>query len=246
MRISRIVVVMGISLPVVMGQWLPVVGETTPQKKWKNVTELSVVSANGNTKSTTSSGKNTFTIERSKTGVELVAGGLGAKSNGETTAEKYFASEKVTYKVSDRNYVFEKAGWEKDRFAGIRNRYDPNVGLGRELIATPKNLLIAEAGLGYVVEERVNSKTVDFASGRLYSKYTRTISDTSNFTQDAEYLHNFEDASDFRINTESALTAALSAHFSLKVSYRWQHVGEPPLGFARNDTTTSMALIASY
>ena len=217
-----------------------------PKKHWKNSTELSVVSQNGNTKSSTTSGKNTFNYDRSKTGVEIIGGGMGSKSKGQTTAEKYFASEKVSYKLSDRNYVFEKVAWDKDRFAGIRNRYDSSVGLGRELMKSDKNLWIAELGGGYVSEERVNAPRNDFGSGRAYSKYTRTLSPTSNFSQDAEYLANFEDKDDFRVTTETALTATLSTHLALKLSYQWKHVGKPPLGFSRNDTTTTVALVANY
>lgn len=220
--------------------------DAAPAKRWKNSTELSVVSTNGNSKTTTTSGKNTFGYNWDKTSLELIGGGLGSKSKGETTAEKYFASEKVARKITEKNYVFEKFAWDKDRFSGIRNRYDSGVGLGRHLIESAKNDLVAELGGGYVVEERVNARTNSFTSGRAYSKYVHTISDTSKFSQDAEYLHNFDDPDDFRVNTETALIAALSAHFSLKVSYTWKYVGVPPVGFGHSDTTTSVALIANY
>ena len=105
-----------------------------PKKPWKNSTELSVVSSNGNTKSESTSGKNTFVYDWSKSSLELIGGGMGARNQGVTTAERYFASEKFSYKLSDRNYAFEKFGWDKDRFSGIRNRYDSGLGLGRELI----------------------------------------------------------------------------------------------------------------
>ncbi len=217
-----------------------------PAKKWKNETEASMVSANGNTRSTTTSGKNTFGYKWTHTALELIGGGLGAKSKGVVTAEKYFASEKFSVKLSERNYTFEKSGWEKDRFAGIRDRFDNGVGLGRELVKTTTDSLIAELGAGYVTEDRIGSDNTDFTSGRAYTKYVRTLSPTSTFSQDAEYIHNFDQPKDFRVNTETALTAALSAHFSLKTSYKWQHVDQPPLGFGRNDTLFSVALLATY
>jgi putative salt-induced outer membrane protein len=227
--------------------FIPVVGMAkADDKSWKNVTEASVVSSNGNSKASTASGKNTFTYNWSKTSLELIGGGLGSKSRGVNTAEQYYASEKVSYKLSDRNYAFEKYQWDKDRFAGIKSRHDTTVGLGREIIKTPKDLLIGELGGGYVSEERINQRTNGFSAGRAYSKYTRTISETASFSQDAEYLHNFEDGDDFRVKTETSLLAALSAHLSLKVSYVWKHVGVPPAGFHRNDTTTTVGLVATY
>ncbi len=221
-------------------------GEEKPAKPWSESAEVSVVSTNGNSKTTTSSGKNTFTYKWTKTLLELIAGGLGSKSGGHVTAEEYFASEKVAYSLSDRNYVFEKVRWDKNRFAGIKDRYDMGVGQGRELIKTPKDNLLAELGGGYVSEERTVGPRNGFASGRAYSKYLHTFTPTATFSQDAEYLHNFEDVDDFRVNTETALVSALSVHFSLKVSYKWKHVGRPPAGFGRNDTITSVTLIATY
>ncbi len=216
-------------------------------KPWKNVTEASFVSANGNSKAHTASGKNTFSYVWNKlTTLELIGGGLGSKSEGSTTAEQYYASEKLSHKVTDRNYVFQLYRWDKDRFAGIRNRHDGSVGAGREFFKREKDLLIGEAGGGYISEERVNARTNGFASGRLYSKYTRTISETASFSQDGEYIHNFEDGDDFRVKTETSLLAALSAHLSLKVSYVWKHVGQPPLGIGRNDTITTVGLVATY
>lgn len=223
-----------------------VLKSSSAEKPWTNATEVSVLSSNGNTRSNTTSAKNTFNYKWSQSAFELIFGGLGARNKGETVAEKYFANEKYSYKLSDRNYAFEKFGWDKDRFAGIKNRYESNLGLGRELIKRPTDLLIFELGGGYVNEERENTKVNDFSSGRAYSKYTRTLSPTANFSQDAEYIANFEDKDDFRVNTETALTATLTTHLSLKVGYTWKHVGKPAVGFGRNDTTTSVALIANY
>lgn len=217
-----------------------------PKKPWKNVAEFSLVSTNGNSDSSSISGKDTFNYDWTKFGFELIGGGLGSKSDGVQTAERYYASEKGIYKLATPNYLYEKYAWDKDRFAGIRNRHDFTVGLGRELVKTPLDLLIGEFGLGRVVEEHVDAKTNSFITARLYSKYTRKLSETGTFTQDAEYLHNFEDSANFRVNAETALMSSLSKHLSLKLSYLWKYVGVPPDGFGHNDTTTTVALVATY
>src|SRR5689334_22725367 len=61
-----------------------------PKKPWKNETEVSVVSANGNTKTTTSSAKDTFNLNYKKSLLEIIGGGLGSRSKGEVTAERYY------------------------------------------------------------------------------------------------------------------------------------------------------------
>ena len=122
---------------------MSVQAEDKPAKRWKNTTEASLVSANGNTKSTTYAAKNTSNYDWKKIGLELISGALGSNNQGQATAEQYFAGEKVSYKLSDRNYTFEKFAWNKDRFSGIRNRYASDVGLGREIVKTGRDLLIA-------------------------------------------------------------------------------------------------------
>ncbi len=220
--------------------------EEAPVKKWKEKAQVTYLSANGNTKSTTIGASNEFRYDWTRLAFELNAGALGSQSRNVVLAEQYFANEKLQWKLDDRNYAFEKVGWDKNRFAGVANRIDSSLGLGRELVKTPRQSLLLELGGGYVNEQRVRSPRVDFGSGRAYSKYLWNVSDTSVFSQDAEYLHNMEDGDDFRVNTETALTASVSTHVSLKVSYVWKHVALPPPGFGKNDTLTAAALIFNY
>ncbi len=216
-------------------------------KPWKNSAELSFVSANGNSKTQTTSAKDAFTYDfTSKTKLELEAGALGAKSDGKVTAEQYFALEKVSHKITDRDYLFEKYRWDRNVFAGVLHRHDFSAGVGRELWKTPKDLLIGEVSPGYINEERLNDKRKSFATARAYAKYVRTLSATSNFSQDAEYTLSLADSRDARLGTETALTAALTSSLSIKNSFVWKHDSRPPAGKRKDDTILSVALIASF
>lgn len=246
---KRLVAVIFVLLPMTFSaQTLRAEDQPTdkPKKAWKSVTEGSYVSANGNSNSTTYSAKETFNYDWKKAALELIGSTLGSESKGEKTAEQYLTSEKFSYKFTERNYAFEKAVWNKDRFAGIQSRTDTSLGLGRDILRNKTDLLAMELGGGYVSEERTVGKQNDFASGRAYAKYAHTFTPTATFTQDAEYIHNFDDPNDFRVNTETALISALSTHLSLKVGYKWAYVGQPPAGFGRSDTTTSISLLANY
>jgi putative salt-induced outer membrane protein len=99
-----------------------------PKKKWTNATEFAAVAANGNTKSSTFSGKNNFHYDWSRTGLDLYGAGLGTKSGDDVTAEQYSAGEKVSQKITDRNYIFESFEWDTNRFAGYRHRYNASAG----------------------------------------------------------------------------------------------------------------------
>ncbi len=215
-------------------------------KKWKDAAELSYVQTSGNSKTSTLSAKNTYNYDWEKAALELTAGGLGTESRNVVTAEQYNASEKVSLKLSGKNYAFEKTAWNKDRFAGIKDRWDFSLGLGRNLLDTADDKLSVEAGGGYIFEDRLRSGNQSFGTYRGYAKYARTLSATAYASQDLEYLGNLKDSDGYRMNAETALVTSISTHFSLKASYLWKYVNSPSNGYKKTDTTTSVAIIVNY
>jgi putative salt-induced outer membrane protein YdiY len=218
-----------------------------PKKKWADSAELSFVNTNGNSRTQTTSGKDLFSYDfDALTRLELDGRGLGSKSDGTVTAEQYSASEKGQRKVDDRDYAFERYQWTRDRFAGVAHRQEFSVGLGRELWRTPKDLLTLELAPGYLNEQRFVGKRVSAATARVYSKYTHDFSPSAKFSQDAEYLQSLDDKRDSRLSTETALTTALSVHFSVKTSFVWKRSNLPPPGTRKDDEIAAFSLIASY
>jgi putative salt-induced outer membrane protein YdiY len=237
-----------LTLVVLAAAALPVHADVAPAaKKWKDSAEVSIVATNGNSKTQTTSGKELFSYQFDKeTGLDVDGGGLGAKSNGVGSAEQYFAGEKVTQKLDERNYLFERYRWDRNRFAGVAHRHEISVGAGRDLWKGPKDLLIGELAPGYLNEERIHDKRKEFASARAFSKYTHDFSATAHFGQSAEYIQSLADKRDARLKTETSVTAALSTMFSIKNSYTWLHDSRPPVGTAKNDEIFSLALLASF
>ena len=218
-----------------------------PAKKWKDSAEASFVNTNGNSRTSTTAGKDFFSYDFDpRTRLELEGGGLGSRSQGQVTAEQYYAGEKSQRRFDDHDYVFEKYRWDKNRFAGILSRQEFSLGLGRELWKTKTDLLTGEAAPGYLNEERFGERRRSVATGRLYSRYAHDFTATSKFSQDVEYLQSLADKRDSRINTQTDLTTALSAHFSVKTSFAWKRNNQPPAGVRKDDEITSFALIASF
>lgn len=216
-------------------------------KRWKDAAEASLVSTNGNTKTTTYSAKNLFTLAFNPlTALELDGGALHTKNQGVVTAEAFYGSEKLGYKFSDRDYVFEKYRWDRNVFTGLRHRHESTVGAGREFWKTEKDVLLGEGGPGYVVEERIGERRRSFAAFRAFGKYTHDFNPAVKFLQTVEQVQSMKDHRDYRLNTETGIVAALSTMFSIKTSYLWRHVGQPPPGNVKDDTTTSVALIANF
>ncbi len=244
MKSQRIVIRMFAAA--LLGQACFVGAEDAPAKPWKNAGELSVVSTNGNSKNTTTSAKDTFDYKWDRTILELIGGGLGSSSGGRVTSEQYNASEKTTYNFTEKNYVYEKGQWDKNRFAGIRNLWQGSAGVGRRLLDLANDKLDAETGPGYVNEEFTSAPRNEYVSGRVNAKYVHTFSPTASFSQDAEYLHDFSDRKNYRLNTESAIITTLTTHLSLKTSFTWHRVAKPAPTAVKDDTITALALIINY
>ena len=223
----------------------PARAEDAPKKNWNDEAALSFSNTTGNSRGSTLAVDNIFNYDWSRTSLELKAGMLAEREKGRVTEEQYNAGQKVTRKVAQNLYGYELFRWDRDRFSGIRNRQGFSVGVGDELWRTLKDTLIAEAGAGYVSEERPD-KNDHFPSGRLYGKYRRTLSGAARFSQDVECLESLEDARNYRINTETAVIADVSGHVALKASYKWKRIGKPAPGLAKDDTTTGVTLIVSY
>lgn len=226
---------------------LPAAAQDAPPKKWKGTGEFSFVSANGNSKAQTTSAKGGFDYKFAELmALEMEGGGLGSRSQGVVTAEQYHAGEKVSRKVTDRGYVFEKYRWDRNRFAKIAHRHDFSAGVGRELRKSAKDLLIAELAPGYINEERILEERKSYGSARFYAKYTRELAAGSRFSQDAEWVQSMADKRDKLVNTETSLSAALNSKLALKNSFVWKHNSRPPQGARKDDTIVSVALVATF
>lgn len=215
-------------------------------KPWKDSAELGFINTSGNTKTTTLSLNNllTYTVDGATT--EFALGGMQARNNGVTTAEQYDAREKQTKSLGGNNYAFERVAWDRNTFSGVRSQWDGSVGCGRDLLNTDSDKLAAELGGGYIDEDQTVGGVNQFVSGRGHVKYNRTLSKTASFSQDAAYIRDFHSAGDYRLNTETSLTASITTAVSLKLSLKWTHVNAPPPGFKPDDTLSSAAVIFNF
>jgi putative salt-induced outer membrane protein len=216
------------------------------KKPWTNSTEVSAVNTTGNTRTTSTSAKESFTYEWTKTSLNLNGSALGASERSGVTAEEYTAGEKGDLKLSTLDYLYELFHWDSNRFAGFRDQYNSSAGYGRKLLMLTHDLLNAEIGAGYLNEQRINAPRNDFATGRAYLKYVHLFTPLSSFSQDVEYIHNFQSVNGYHLNTETALTATLTTHLSLKTSYTWNRINQPAPGAGKDDTKLLAALVITY
>lgn len=222
--------------------------ESAPGRNWEDTAELSYVQTGGNTEVLTFSGKNMVKYNfTEKLDGSWEVGLLYGKTEGEKNAERYYSDLRLDYNASATFYYYLMGGWEQDKFAGIDRRLYVGPGVGYNIVATERQALSTEAGLDYAKETYTDDTEDDFMEGRFLAKYAYTFTPKTKFTQSAEYLHNFNDAEKYRVNTVTGLTTQLTDMFSLKLTYEVNYQNKPsPETLENTDTTFSAALVVNF
>ncbi|MGB3095590.1 MAG: DUF481 domain-containing protein [Candidatus Deferrimicrobiaceae bacterium] len=217
------------------------------EMEWHDEAEIMYVGTSGNTEVTTFAGKNTLIVPFSgKTKGTWKLGALYGKSDGEKNAENYGTEIRIDHSHTERLYSFGYGGWFQDKFAGFDSRYYIGSGGGYKLVTGPKHFLLGEAGLTYNREEYTDDTSNDFFGGRLYGKYEYHFNEKNRFTQKLEWLPNFNEFDNWKLNSETALLAALNSRFSLKVSYLVNYNNNPIGNLKKTDTILGVALVANF
>ena len=146
----------------------------------------------------------------------LNASAINTAEKGASTGERYFASDKLDYEFTERDYVFAAVEFEKDLFGGIRQRTSETMGYGRHILLGPVHRLDGELGAGErQTEEQLSRDHHDDVIGRAGLNYGWKISDSSTFTQSvrSEFGKSntlIESTTELKVTIVGSLAAALS------------------------------------
>jgi len=226
--------------------------EESPANKFKDEAELSYVQTGGNTKVVSFSAKNLLTYqatENFKLDWTVQALFAEAEIDGDTekTAERYATELRLEYALTERFYTAAYGGWLQDEFAGIDDRYYVGPALGYKVLIGPKHFLRTEAGVDYVKEYYVDDTDDGYMRGRAFGEYAFALTEKTRFSQSVEYLHSFDDSDNYNMNSETALTTALSDKLSLKTSYIVNYDNQPvPEALDETDTVLAVTIIVNF
>ena len=218
------------------------------EKRWSDEAELSFVDTGGNSDVVSLSAKNLLKYKfTNKLAGSWKVGTLYGESDGEKNAERYFTELRLDYAFTNRLYTFGIGGWLKDEFAGFDTRYYVGPGIGYKFLAGPKHLLVGEAGANYAREEYTDNTDQDYLEGRVFGKYEYAFTEKNRFSQSLEFLYNFDDSDNYKVNSVTALISALNSHLALKASYEVQYNNQPvPETLKETDTILGMTLVVDF
>ncbi len=226
--------------------------EDAPKRPWSNAAELSAVWTGGNSESNTLGFKNDYKYKFEKglfswktgairvenTSITRFAEGTPDNFNviedkkDEVTDEKYYTDLKYEHEISERFFWFTGLHWDRNEFAGIRNRYELAAGVGNVWVDKQRTKFKSDYGLQYTDEQAVFEPLGfdgAYASLKLTYSLMQKIGASATFAQSFSLVENLEETSDFRVDLDSSLSASLTQSLAIKVGLQLLYDNEPAL-----------------
>lgn len=219
---------------------------------WENSTELSFVATGGNATASTLGLKGTLAGTKGDNTIKFELGGIrtsvglttrtatGTASSytidettvTETTAESYYARSRYDRKLGASSFAFGGAGWDRNTFAGVQNRFAFVTGLGRSFVDGDAGHFKADVGATYTIQKDVDptpGAAEGFGGVRLGVDALRHLSSTADFASVLIVDENLQDTEDLRADWTNSLSVALSEKLALKTSLQLLIDNQPSL-----------------
>jgi putative salt-induced outer membrane protein len=142
---------------------------------------------------------------------------------------------RADYKVDRVFSFFTGVGFDRNRFAGIAQRFEEQIGLQARVLAANADTISLEGGGSITQQIPVDGMQENFPSARGAMSWRHAFTQSTYFNQNVEYIPNLSEHEDWRVNTESTIVAPLSARIGLKVSYVVRYDNLPQPGFSELD-----------
>jgi putative salt-induced outer membrane protein YdiY len=218
---------------------------------WENTSELSFVATGGNASSSTLGLKSTLIGTGAPNAFKFEIGGIRAESefttrravgtvddflvteakNSEVTAESYFARGRYDH-TFDGLFLFTGAGWDRNTFAGIQNRYALSVGFGRSWIESETSRFKTDIGGTYTIQKDVDptpGQDEGFGGARITIDAMKQLSATTEFASVLIVDDNLEDTEDLRADWLNSLSVSISESLALKTSLQLLFDNQPSM-----------------
>jgi putative salt-induced outer membrane protein len=231
---------------------IPLFGALPAHADWTGKGEAGLVIATGNTETETANAKLLFANEIGQWKHQFGGAGLYASSDEDgTTAQRWEAFEQSDYNFSPRTFWFGAARYEDDEFSGFEYQAIVSTGIGRKFIDTDVTKFTGTAGVGYkffetrdafddagvLIEPGDSDSEVVFRGTLDFDhQLTATTSVLDKFVVEAGADNTF-------LQNDIALQVKMTDVLALAVGYSVRHNTDPPVGFEKTDTLTTINLV---
>ena len=203
---------------------------------WSDTAELSFVATGGNAESSSLGFKNTLTRRWEISLFTLHAAGVRIESKGddfavgdpvnfvvvepskETTAENYKLDGRFHRKISDRLYWHTGAGWDRNRFSGVDNRYSAQGGVGNIWRDSEDLKFRTDYAVTYTRQEDTDGTENDFGGLRFSWTYLNEFGQSTTYENRLILDENLDETDDFRADMTNSVAVSMTERLALKVS----------------------------
>jgi putative salt-induced outer membrane protein len=204
--------------------------------------DLSYVQAGGNTRLATLHLSDQLVYHPAPWKLTQTFAIVHGSSGGTETANSLTLGLRADYELTPRLRLYGLGRYERDRFAGLARRLTEEAGVSVGAVATARDTLDAEGGLGLTQERGDTTAARSFASSRLAGRYRHVFRASTYFEARTELLSNLADGGDNRVNADLALVAPLSRRVALKLGYTVRYDQRPEPTKRSTDTVASAGL----
>jgi len=235
---------------------------------WSDVAELSLVSTAGNSESSTFGFKNALIRAGESSNLEIRAGGIRAEADTITrfavgpdpgyslqettdtavTAENYYLHGNYKRLISEKLFWYAGGGWERNRFAGIDNRYLVEGGVGNiwrddDVLKFRTQYSVTMTKQDDVVPRPDADDT--WVGARAGWNYLNKFGANTTYENVLVVDANLEDSSRWRGDMINSVSVSMSARLALKVSLQWLYENEPAFTEVERFTTLGPPPVSS-
>jgi len=209
------------------------------EDRWSGKATLGYLATSGNTENSTLNTGLEVGFTTGQWAHLATAFAISSSESEVTTAEAYELGWKSERKLSDKDFLFGRLDWRKDRFGGYDTQFSQTLGYGRRIINTDEHKLNAEIGAGARQSELPTGATENETIVRGGAYYTWDFSETAQFRQDVTVESGGENT---YTESVSAISAKLLGELALVASYTIKHNSDVPALTEKTDTYTALSL----
>ena len=221
------------------------------QAQWTGKGEAGISLATGNTDTKTGNAAVEFSDTVGDWKHTFGFDGVYAAESGTTTAQRWSVHEQTDYNFTPRDFAFGAVRYEDDRFSGFQYQATLSTGVGRHLIATDHTKLTATVGVGYknfetrdvfddtgvlLEEHSTENQAIGRATVTYEHQFTATTTILDKLLVEAGSQNTF-------LQNDLALQVKMNTRLALAVGYSVRNNTDPPTGFKRTDTLSTLNLV---
>lgn len=214
---------------------------------FKNDAELGLIVTNGNTKTQSLSLKDATNYTWEKNVATFTGNFLRAEQNDALSAKNWGIGLRYEREIHALLNAFAAQQVEADRFAGIRQRYNSDLGAKYFLRKLDKDFIwFFEAGYRFTKQNNTSGTVDNFQKARVYGEAEKFWSPTTSTKLWVEFQPNFTLSRAWLLNSEASVSSALSSVFAIKTAYLVRINNLPPVAAGKTDTSFTTSLVAKF